>query len=900
MNLSSLNLNIWSSLNLTDSIIGYINSTIWNDYAFFNATINTINNNIWSNFSAIETDICSMNTNILSNIYLMESNITSYTQNIWNAINATDSIIGYINSTIWNDITALNTTIDTINNKLLINFDMLNTNISNINNNIWSNFSIIESTVGTIETNIINSLTLSESNLTTLSNNIHNLLTVTDSMVGYINSTIWGEINAINLTLDSLNNTMIGQFSMINSSLENVSIEISGNVSINDTTITNMLMDMWGSINITDTSISYMNTSIWGEFAITNTNIDNAHLTMHGVWDSQNASFMNIENRSTIVFNFYNTNHGLGLPRETLQVFINGSRLTNNIYYTYNETDIINVTIRDYYNTTLFHQNFTINTPYRFLDLGLTFHSWLFGNKNNEYYIISLLRENASRWWERGIVPNGEREFMIPSGNYTLRIYDASYDEIYNNTHVVNQSMVYVIEGNDLAEVIAGQSVIQGQMLELQDSLDYALMPDDVIWSTNPIVIFSVFDRIGQLLGGNVWEVCPPVTVVASTRTTLQGNNISSTAILPSNNTVATGTVSLVEDVIYFSGSANWVNITYADTGVTIQNTSYVPTKLYFNGENISIVSDSDIIVLREILYSQTRQFYWNIYNSTVNPGHIAHRAGYHSTGLTISNPLNTSIYNVYVFAGFSDRTTPDYNSVRVYDVENGIVLEMGENFKVTGNGIEFKIAGGISANSAREFTLSYYSDVSTSYYYDDVQVTVRTYETGKTFGTGDKLYNRVSFMWVNDNILTFRGSIRVKFDYSVNINKDEVYLVNLNTNNILDSDKYIVADNYIFISSGAIGDVGPGNTRNYAIYYQEKVLPGKDVDEYTLNTPLFVIAGINISMFFFIVILSIFLMALGLFLIFREKKINEKYMLLIILGLAISFIFWILQAKGV
>jgi hypothetical protein len=110
---------------------------------------------------------------------------------------------------------------------------------------------------------------------------------------------------------------------------------------------------------------------------------------------------------------WYNTNEALGLPDETLKLYIDGDRQTSTTYWTYiNNT--VNITIKDYYNLTLYTGTHTLTSQYTFLDFGLTFHSWLFGNKNDKYYMISLLRENGSRWFERGIVPYGEREFILP------------------------------------------------------------------------------------------------------------------------------------------------------------------------------------------------------------------------------------------------------------------------------------------------------------------------------------------------------------------------------------------------------------------------------------------------------------------------------------------------------
>jgi len=373
--------------------------------------------------------------------------------------------------------------------------------------------------------------------------------------------------------------------------------------------------------------------------------------------------------------------------------------------------DTVNVTVKDYYNSTLYQNDFNITSTRTFLDLGLTYHSYLFGNKNDDYYMVSLLKQGGSRWWERGIVPYGEREFLIPSGDYMMRIYDKDDNEVFNTSayNTINNSRVYVIHGTNLSLIINGQSVIEGQLLELQNELDDALMPDDIIWATNPVTIFSIFDQHGQQLGTNIWKVCPALNIWATTRNSTYSNHTTSIPLIPDNSTASNGDITVEKDILYISGnsSVSWVNITYTDNNTLMQNTTYIPNKLNLNGENLTINASCDIHILRETRYSQMKKFYWNIHNSTENPGYINGRAGYHSSGITVSNTLNTILYDVYVYAGFSDKTTPDTNTVRIHDVENGVNLEQGEDFKTSGDGIEFKIDGGMGSNTKREFSAS-------------------------------------------------------------------------------------------------------------------------------------------------------------------------------------------------
>jgi len=602
-----------------------------------------------------------------------------------------------------------------------------------------------------------------------------------------------------------------------------------------------------------------------------------------------------------VYFNFYNTNIGLGLPRETLKLYVDGQRLYNNFYYTYTG-NVINITVKDYYNTTLYQSNFTIDNTRTFLDLGLTFHSYLFGNKNDDYYMVSLLKQGGSRWWERGIVPYGEREFLIPSGSYMMRIYDKDNTEVYNTSayNSVINSKVYVIHGTNLTEVISGQSVIRGQLLELQNEIDYALMPDDVIWSCNAPTIFSVYDKTGMMLGENVWKICPALDVIGTTRNSTLSNNTDSYPLIPTNGTTENGTITLLTDILYISGngSVNYVNITYKDNCTLMQNTTYIPGKINLNGENLTISSNINIHLLRESTFSKVTKFYWNIYNSTTNPGHINNRAGYHSTVLDVVNTLNVPLYDVYVFAGFSDKTTPDINTVQVEDLENGVLLTMGEDFKVT-NGIEFRISGGLNASTTRSFDCGYYKDIAHTYVYEDAQIEVNYYTEEKTFNDDGEFYNYAEFIWINDNDKAFRGSLRVKLDFDVDLDHDSVKVYDLDNNCLVDDEYIIVGDEFILIASNAVDSVRSGGGRTFGIYFQEYSYPGDNLMVYHLNTPVFYLGGMPFTPFLILFFISMIPIVYSVHhMVFKHNK--TKYRNILIIVLTIDIILWILQSKGV
>ena len=718
---------------------------------------------------------------------------------------------------------------------IIIEIYAVNTSLGDLWINITTGVTLANSSINQISLNFLTNLTATESNITNLIINYWSAVNLTNTVVEYLNNSIWGEINGVNLSINTLNYTMVGWFNLINSTMGNLTVSVLGNVTINDTAITTMLTNISGQITITESNLSYLNTTIEGSFSIINSNINNAMVSIQGVWGSQNTSFGEIENRSLIVFNFYNTNLGLGLPRESLQIYVDGNRLTENVYYTYNASDIINVTIRDYYNTTLFHQNFTIDRAYVFLDLGLTFHSWLFGNNNDNYYIISLLREGATRWWERGIIPGpgGEREFLIPSGNYTLRIYDGSYNMLYNQSGiVVNNSRVYVIEGGNLTEIISGLSVIRGQLLELSS----LLQPSIVSVGYNIPYIRSVYDIKLNLNLNGIELICPPQILVATTYNNTE-TNCTSYPLIP-GNTTENGTITAPDyDRIWFQGATSgWVNISLLN-GTVLRN-STVPTFYdVYNAPTLQINSSANLSITRETTFHQVKEFYWTKYTD---------ERRYEAT-VSFENVLNTTLYKVYLYIAFADDgITPDFGGITVYDVFNSMTLRQGEHYDSSAKGIHMGV-NSIGAGETRSFQVTYTVGEETL---QPSQAIIVLDDFGQMKSHKNKNYYYLRAQWTNTGNNTFIGPVIVQFNFTLPnlISPESIDIWDVSNLRWLNKNQYSYNPYGITISQDTVGQVSPMGARTYEIYYlytSASYEPTSSVSGF-LGTPIFSIPGIG------------------------------------------------------
>lgn len=521
---------------------------------------------------------------------------------------------------------------------------------------------------------------------------------------------------------------------------------------------------------------------------------------------------------ATVYFNFFNTNYGLGLPKETLKIYANGTRLNsdNLVYHTFTG-DNINITVKDYYNSTVYWGNYTVNDTNTFLDLGITFHSWLFGNLNDEYYMVSILKQGASLWWERGCIPFSEREFLIPSGTYCLRIYDENYDEIYNSSlpagiSVVN-SRVYVMNGSELQLIINGQSTLLG---ELKD----ATIPDIIHYAPNAPMVYSPLKKEGAILGTIL--VCPALIIIADT---VNATNAS----LPLNRTKDTfyplvpkattdnGTITTREDVMSFSGWLNstvpmWVNVSWLDsTGamVSYRNYSSIPPPITLHGENISVnCSRGELYVSRTTSYQAETKFYWTKYTDTLF---------YEATIDVINHFRNETLYNVYVYMEFANDTTPDYNTAQLYNDTGGIYWTRGVNYDTSASGMHWYYRY-LPRNETYSFTASYYA-VGASPTPKDAVIVVEDYGSSELDG---KNYWSLSARWRNDDESSFKGQLKIQFRFNTPkaIDPRTVLIYDEDNSRYL-AEKEFALDSYgCTIVQDTMGTVRPNGARNFDIYF--------------------------------------------------------------------------------
>jgi hypothetical protein len=370
----------------------------------------------------------------------------------------------------------------------------------------------------------------------------------------------------------------------------------------------------------------------------------------------------------------------------------------------------------------------------------------------------------------------------------------------------MDRSRVYLIDGTMVQEVIDGQSVITGYLLEVRTELFDALTPHIVSVCYNIPYIYSVYETEGALIG--IVKICPAQILTATTYQT-DYTNCTMEALIP-GNTTENGTIRVKTDRLYFQGaSADWVNISVNSTGAKLQNTSYIPVFYDIFGETVDIDASHNVTVTRETSYQQVDQFSWTKYTNQ----------NYYTATVEFSNPMNTTLKKVYLFIEFANDTTPDYSTVTVRDVTNGVWLTQGENFDASASGTHMYIDS-MSGLESRFFTVTYYGREIEEIPSDAITV-ISDYGQMKPYNNKNHYYLRAQ--WVNTRGNAFLGPIYIQFNFTTapyEIAAESIAIYDNENVEYLNRNDFAYHGSGIIVSQEQVGRVSPQGARTFEIYY--------------------------------------------------------------------------------
>jgi hypothetical protein len=481
--------------------------------------------------------------------------------------------------------------------------------------------------------------------------------------------------------------------------------------------------------------------------------------------------------------------------------------------------------IRDNFENEMYNVTKQISQATYFWDIPIDIYSFKVKNMNHDDVYVKIYYNKSGtpiKEYVQGLEPS---EWYLREGWY--RIIITYYVTTYNVTVAGNTEWFdfYVDDAQSFKVVGTTLYYISTQIAGVQayqEVITNMLTPDTLFIGEDLPLCPTNLDIMTDY--GCIY-IHPYAVVEATTYNNKSGTNSSFW-----NPSPTSGTINIIQDKLYISGDYDveiWINDT---SNNNIYNSTTNPMVVYLNGQNITVWSNKTITCSRETTWRQTELFYWAYYTtqklSTVT--------------LTLNNTIFTNMNDVYWFVPFADNVKADLDSVKVYDNDNGVYLEVGEHYDVSSGGLHLWFTD-LSIDQARTFTFSYYDwNASANIYIPIIEIS--TYSRQEYVNED---YYLASGSWDNSYAVPYEGDIVFKLTF------DRAYLIDVSDiivhdgSRVLNENEWYYSGNSLTISQRAIGELGVGEEYSIKIYFK---FTSEDAWNIGMFSPLFYLSGFGIS----------------------------------------------------
>ena len=287
------------------------------------------------------------------------------------------------------------------------------------------------------------------------------------------------------------------------------------------------------------------------------------------------------------------------------------------------------------------------------------------------------------------------------------------------------------------------------------------------------------------------------------------GNNVSLADYRPTN-----GSVRWVSDVLYINSNPSNAIMVNDSTG-NILNLSTAPAYVdlidYELGD-ITVWSNGTIEVHR---ISQFRQVQRLLYDHHADTGR-------YFTSAAAYNPTAGQWRPVYWFIGYAtdsdgDVLRADTGTIRLYDVDNSLVLQPGANYEIGGAGVEMMFEY-LNTTIDRNMQLSYFLDNNTPPLSTPI-LKVQSFSIGDWEGSS---YYQGSTAWTNNATQSYQGGIYISLKgLTGDVDVSSIHLVNSQTEAEIPDYFWTFSGNSIYLAEAVVGEVSVGEKISYDIYFK-------------------------------------------------------------------------------
>ena len=514
------------------------------------------------------------------------------------------------------------------------------------------------------------------------------------------------------------------------------------------------------TVGIQNISWEYLGHSPYCNYSITTT-----ELVLQDVYDSICYSVYfavpKINPYTTVHLALYHAFTGEGFYWEMFRVQIcEGSSWDNTTSTTVAKPDFFvepeaNYTIRvlDFFGNALVDYPFSANAQDIFISLPVPAYSWQIFNMNDAPVLMRIYWNNSGSPWEFFVGPHWIIERFLKGGDYTFMttFYNTdgtAGDTVYFNRTVpmtgLNASFVYV-NGTTLYEIVSSIEGVMAVQLIITSLVSPSIV---LIYEDLPLAPV----KLKALTLSTPLAIDPYVILETTTyqnRTTLGGVNATLWTPYPS---VVGATYYVLSDVLSFSGTfASIIYINQTD-GTNLYYNTILPATVNLQGQNLTVWSNNPFAVSRATVWREITEYTVNYY---------ATEKRYEAT-LALNNSCSFTFYAPYWFIGFPNYTVIDLESVRVYDLDNGLLLSEHTNFEVSSGGVHLTL-NQLNASAQRNIRLTYWDENSTSGL-GAPNLVAEAY-TQETLNGASMKYTAVQ--WTNPYSVEYRGEVYITLNFT-------------------------------------------------------------------------------------------------------------------------------------
>jgi hypothetical protein len=528
---------------------------------------------------------------------------------------------------------------------------------------------------------------------------------------------------------------------------------------------------------------------------------------------------------TTVWLRLYDASTGEGIPWERFITSWNGTLLYSDVVQTWTGQNYT-VIVTDFFGNELYNQSLNVTeAPLHLWKVPIVVWSVKFFNQDPDYvHKIGVYWNHAGIPKSFYIAPIEVVELYLHPGDYRIRWtpyhnYVAQATQQFDIT--VSDAAYFLINGTTISHIVTD---VEG-VYALQQVITDWVTPDTVwLLETSPRCPESLEPEAATRL-------IHPYSITRATVNYTIPNHSHGLLWCPYPNRPGR-TYEVLSDVLTITGAYATTIKVNRTTGGNVWNTAYNPGSIVLgDGANYTVWASSAVTWTRTVTWREFDLFYW-LYTVV---------QGKYEVTLWQNNTQNMTWRDVRWFVAWPEDSTIDLAGVTVYDVDNGLFLERGENFDVSAGGVAMAWAS-LNTTQLRTFMFTAW-DANASETLSPPTISCAD-PTSENYD--DELYYMAHGQWTNDYALPYHGLAFLSVEVDGSLNPDSVRIFDVRSDQELDSTFYSVAGTTIIINSEAVGTVPVGGSLEYRVYFKAPVAD----QGLSFFSPLVVIGGVGISLY--------------------------------------------------